>query len=217
MLQEKSRSLGCSTSGQGCLWLLLTRCAQCCCRRRSGENATRAARWQSSGGKKAQPSDLDPVSTRICQILHYWTLVANDMPPRSVYGAGRNLKAGSRARILAALDSRQVVKAACGYSSRAVLNVGAAGRPERSRHEPPNGRVREAHRHHPEEARICCRRNLAALDSRQVVKAACGYSSRAVLNVGAAEGPERTRHEPPSGRVREAEARAEAVCLETNS
>ena len=147
---------------------------------------------------------MGPVSTGICQILHYWTLVANDMPPHSVYGAARNLKAGARARILAALDSRHVLTATCGHSWRHVLNVGAAGRPERSRHEPPNGRVREADRHHPEEARICCRRNLAALDARQVVKAACGYSSRAVLNVAAAEGPERTRHEPPGGRVRTA-------------
>ena len=51
MLQEKSRSLGFSTSGQGRLWLLLTRCAQCWCRRETGENATRAAKWQSSGGR----------------------------------------------------------------------------------------------------------------------------------------------------------------------
>ena len=131
-------------------------------------------------------------------------MVANDMPPRSMYGAGRNRKVGSRARLLAALDSRHVTTATCGHSWRDVLNVGAAGRPERSRHEPPNGRDREARRHHPEEARICCRRILAALDSRQVVKAACGYSSRNVLNVAATEGPERTRHEPPGGRVREA-------------
>ena len=145
---------------------------------------------------------LDPVSTGICQILHYWALFANDMPPRSVYGAGRNLQAGSHALILAALDSRHVITATCGHSWHNVLNVGAAGRPERLRHEPPNGRVREAHRHHPEEARICCRRNLATLDSRQVVKTACGYSSRAVHIVAAAEGPDRTRHETPGGRVR---------------